>query len=94
MTDRIARRGILALVLAAAGIAVIAAPAEAREMQWRRRHRRHRVVRRRRWYGEPYYAERYSYGPPRHYGLSARDRMLIDRQQVPSSYGSTSPFFN
>ncbi|MBL8998929.1 MAG: hypothetical protein JNL44_16615, partial [Gemmatimonadetes bacterium] len=85
MTERIARRGILALALAAAGFAFVAAPAGAREMQWRRRHRR-RWVRRRRWRDEPDYVERH-YGPPRRrYGLSARDRMLIDRQQVPSSY--------
>jgi len=93
MARRIARRGALALALAAAGSAFVAAPAEAREMQWHRRHRR-RWVRRRRWHDEPHYVERY-YGPPRRrYGLSARDRMLIDRQQVPSSYGGFgSPFF-
>ncbi|MGL4291119.1 MAG: hypothetical protein ACRCVA_32510 [Phreatobacter sp.] len=36
--------------------------------------------------------ERWSHGGWRRPAISARDRMLIDRQEVPSSYGSPSPW--
>jgi hypothetical protein len=91
MKALIARRSLFGL-LALAG-AAISPPSEAGEMQRRRRLQRRRIARRMRWYGEPVYRDEPDFHP-RRYGLTAHDRMMIERHEVPSSYGDFgSPFF-
>ncbi len=93
MADRIARRGVLGFVVAAIGHCALAAPATATEMQ-RRRHRR-RFVRRRGWYGRPYYTEGYGYpAPRRRFGMTPGERAMIERHDTPSSYVPGEPYFH
>ncbi|QCI63116.1 hypothetical protein [Phreatobacter stygius] len=79
-------RRSLFLALAAAALAV-ASPAAAQYPGYRNDERSPR--RRRGWRREAW-SRRDSWG--RRPAVSARDRMLIDRQQVPSSYGPPSPW--
>jgi hypothetical protein len=91
MADRIARRRILGLALAAASLAALAGPAAAVEMQRRRR----RIVRRRGWYGRPFYTEGYGYpAPRRRFGMTPSERAMIERHETPSSYVPGEPYFH
>ncbi|MBN8945193.1 MAG: hypothetical protein J0H01_37165 [Rhizobiales bacterium] len=70
-----------------AGLAVLALPVSASAQYPGYRNDERSPRRRRDWR-----RERWSHGGWRRPAVSARDRMLIDRQEVPSSYGSPSPW--
>jgi hypothetical protein len=92
MADRIARRGIIGLVVAAVGLCALTGPVAATEMQ---RRRRRRIVRRRGWYGRPYYTEGYGYpAPRRRFGMTPSERAMIERHETPSSYVPGEPYFH
>lgn len=80
------------LLAGLAGLASLGLPAPASAQYPGYRNDERSPRRRRSWRRERWSHGGWNAGGWRRPAVSARDRMLIDRQEVPSSYGSPSPW--